>query len=287
MSERTIWTNRLIDWLKVDAVILNGWNKIDATSIADWSITDAEFEALNGISSNIQAQINAIWAAPLTWETPKITTDVKFPNGVPSFDWTGVLLTSGTRITYFYPTFQKVTLNGELASIVPMNWVYVGWIMQYDNGLSVSSVTWEVIMNTQRIAYETASNTFEADTNQTFKGSAIFEGQVSLPFYDHGTQSWNFTFTWTNGMNQKVTLDTATAHTINFDKVASGTYELFVVQTGSGTLSLWTVTNSWTINATSVIGSTTFPLVLSAWSHILVITVANVKVHVGYVWQSA
>lgn len=287
MSDRTIWTNRLIDGLKVDAITLNGGWKIDAVSIADGSVTDAEFQALNGVSSNIQAQINAIWAAPLTGETPKITTDVKFPNGIPSFDGTWILLTSGTRITYFYPTFQKVTINWELVSIVPMSGTYAAPLMTYTNGLSVNSTTGEIIMSTQRIAYETASNTFEADTNQTFKWSAIFEWQVSLPFYDHGTQSANFIFDGTNGMNQKVTLDTATAHVVNFDKVAPGTYVLFVVQTGSGTLALWTVTNSWTINATSVIWSTVFPLALSAWSHIFVVSVANVKVHVGYVWQSA
>lgn len=287
MTDKTIWTNRLIDWNKIDALTLNLWNKIDAISIWSWNISDAEYEALNWITSNIQAQINNIPAIPLTLDTPKITTDVKFPNWTPSYDGTYVVFTNWTKITKYWTTSQIVFIDWELISVVPMNWVYTAPIMLYDNGLSVNSSTWEIIVSWQRIAYETSSNTFNADTIQTFKWPAIFEGQVSIPFYDIWTQTGNVTFTWSNWMNQKVTLNKVWwTQILSFDKIASWTYELFVVQTWTGTITLWWVSNSWTITSTSKIWATTFPLVLASWSHILVITVANVKAHVWYVWES-
>ena len=66
--ERTVWNNRLIDWLKLDALILNLSSKINAISIWSWNISDAEFETLQWITWNIQDQIDAIneWGWSLT-----------------------------------------------------------------------------------------------------------------------------------------------------------------------------------------------------------------------------
>lgn len=287
--ERTIWTNRLIDGAKIDAISLNWWNMINATSIWSWTITDAEFDALNGITWNIQDLIDNVVETPLNTETPKITTDVKFTYWTPSFDWTCVVLTSWDKITRYCPTSQQVLMNGELVAVIPMNGTYNAWTwdMVYDNGLTINSTTWDVLIWGQTIAYETSSNTFNADTIQTFKGWAIFEWQVALPFADIWTQTGDFNFVWTSWMNQKVTMNkTGWTQTVNFSKMAPWNYELFVVQTWTATLSLWTVTDSWTINDTSIIWSTIFPLTLTTGSHILVLSVANVKVHVWYVGKS-
>lgn len=59
-----VWTNRLVDSAKVDAITLNGWSLIDAVSIWAWVVNDTQYGYLNWVTSAVQTQINTKITSP-------------------------------------------------------------------------------------------------------------------------------------------------------------------------------------------------------------------------------
>lgn len=277
MAERTVWTNRLIDGAKLDALALNWDWKIDATSLADGSISDAELKALEWINSNVQAQIDAV-SAWIPTDTPKEVQDIKVENTSPwTYDGVCVVITEWSIVKKYCPDGIFTYSNGVLVDKQTKTWTYDSETgkMVYTDGESVN-LDWEYVVNDANIAYLNKNNRFKK--NNVFDWVSMFLWATVSSLETIGWSGNARTFDWMEWNVQKLTLSEAT--TITFDNMLQGWfYTLFLVNPSNYTVNFaakkytgWVSTSLQTHSVGWV-----KPAVSATWTYILTV----------YVWETA
>lgn len=185
MAERTVWSNRLIDWLKLDAIVLNGTDWIDAQSIADWTVSDTEFLYLHGLTWPIQDQIDWLgstlptgtewdmlyhdWSdwvvlSPWTdWQFVKYVDWVPTPSSLDSWDVSleDPTINDSEDLTDWWANTVTPDDTNNWVKVTHPDWSYTiygeDWIWEYDNN-------WELVSFTGKTGtYDDGSDTITYD----------------------------------------------------------------------------------------------------------------------------
>lgn len=225
MSERTVWSNRLIDGLKIDAIILNGTNWIDATSIADWSVTDAEFLYLNWVTSPIQAQIDSIdpfpnWAgtgdmlyydgtdwslmlAGTEWQIVKYVSWLPVAGDADNLSQNDPIVNDTNDLTAWWGNTVVADDWAKTITVTYPDWSYTiyweTWIGDYWedwNLISFNTKTWIYDIPTQSITYnDWTVIDWVADTISTTDWKIAYQNQPNT-FTENNIFEWDSIFKW-------------------------------------------------------------------------------------------
>lgn len=162
MAERTVWTNTLIDWEKIDAIELNWeWN-IDVTSIWSWNVTDNEFEQLTTLKNDLNNA--ASWMSPDA-EEPREVTDINEPIwSVVTDDWSKLITVTfadWTKKIYSETWIKEIDSEGNILSDTSKVWTYTAWVIEYTDWSVTNELwSWELKFRDWTIAYKNADNVF-------------------------------------------------------------------------------------------------------------------------------
>lgn len=275
-----------IAWPEIARVVCAGWN----VSSIDYVYTRVGRNGEDGAKGDKwdkgdKGDIGA--AAPEQAQTVNDNVLVPVWATVTHIDWVSITVTLPDWKYTVYGLTWVTTYdeNNNVLTYQALTGTYwTDWIT-YDNWMFINEATWYVSLDAQ-LAYRNMQNTFTAPN--IFNSDATFAGRVSFPFYNIGSQAWNFSYDAQLWMAQKVTITWSSAHVLEFNNLAQGTYILFVVQSWTWTLQFnvnWSTNGSITsaaiINASFVNPQTIWP-----GTHIYTILAAETKAHIAYTGNS-
>jgi len=162
MAERTVWTNTLVDWEKIDAIELNlEWN-IDAMSIWSWNVSDEEYEQLVTLKNDLNNA--ASWIAPDTEETREVTDIEDAIWSVVTDDinkFVTVTYTDWTKKIYSETWIKEIDSDNNVLSDTSKTWTYTAWVIEYTDWSIVNELwLWEYKFLDWNVAYKNKSNVF-------------------------------------------------------------------------------------------------------------------------------